>query len=67
MRYATNFFDRVIVLTVMFSLPVHTIQIIYLYLAIFQQNLYIEYTFLSWSDIPELVVPVVISLIEVCW
>jgi hypothetical protein len=67
MRYATNFFDRVIVLTVMFPLPVHTIQIIYLYLAIFQQNLYIEYTFLSWSDIPELVVPVVISLIEVCW
>jgi len=39
--------DCIILLTVMFPLPVHTIQSFYLYLAIFQQNLYIEYTFLD--------------------
>ena len=29
--------------------------------------LHMEYIFLSWSDIPELVVPIKISLIEGCW
>ena len=36
----------------------------HLYVAIFQQHLYMEYISLSWYDIPELVVPIMISLIE---
>jgi hypothetical protein len=35
-------------------------------LATFQQRLRMEYTSLSWYDIPELVVPITISLIEGC-
>jgi hypothetical protein len=34
-----------------------------LYIATFQQHLHMEYIFLSWCDIPELVVPIRISLI----
>ena len=36
----------------------------YLYVATFQQHLHMEYIYLSWSDIPELVIPMMISLIE---
>ena len=36
------------------------------YVATFQQHLHMEYIYLSWYDIPELVVPVKISLIEGC-
>jgi len=32
----------------------------------FQQHLHMEYISLSWSDISELVVPIMISLIESC-
>jgi hypothetical protein len=38
-----------------------------IYVATFQQHLHMEYTSLSWYDIPELVVPIRISLIEGCW
>jgi hypothetical protein len=38
----------------------------HLYVAILQQHLHVEYISLSWSDIPELVVPIMISLIEGC-
>ena len=34
-----------------------------LYTTIFKQHLYMEYISLSWSDIPDLVVPIRISLI----
>jgi len=37
----------------------------HLYVAIFQQHLHMEYISLSWSNIPELVFPIRISLIEV--
>ena len=40
--------------------------IFHLYVATFQQHLYMEYISLSRYDIPELVVPVRISLIEGC-
>ena len=40
----------------------------HLYVAIFQQHLHMEYMSPGWSDIPELVVPLSISLIEgCCW
>ena len=40
----------------------------HLYVATFQQHLHMEYISLSWYDIPELVVPIRISLIESsCW
>jgi hypothetical protein len=38
----------------------------HLYVATFQQHLHVENMPLSWSDIPELVVPTVISLKEGC-
>ena len=38
----------------------------HLYVATFQQHLHMEYISLSWYDIPELVVPIRISLIEGC-
>jgi hypothetical protein len=38
----------------------------HLYVAAFQQHLHMEYIYLSWYDIPELVVPIRISLIEGC-
>ena len=38
----------------------------HLYVATSQQHLHIQYTSLSWYDIPELVVPIRISLIEGC-
>ena len=38
----------------------------HLYVATFQQHLHMEYIYLSWYDIPELVVPIRISLIEDC-
>ena len=37
-----------------------------LYVATFQQHLYMEYISLSWFDIPELMVAIMISLIECC-
>ena len=33
---------------------------------LFQQPLHMEYVSLSWSDIPDLLVPIMISLIEGC-
>jgi hypothetical protein len=36
------------------------------YVATFQQHLHMEYISLSWYDIPDLVVPIRISLIEGC-
>jgi hypothetical protein len=36
------------------------------YVATFQQHLHMEYISLSWYDIPELVVPIRISLTESC-
>ena len=36
------------------------------YVAIFQQHLHMEYISLSWYDIPELVVPIRIPLIDNC-
>ena len=38
----------------------------HLYVATFQQHLHREYITQSWSDIPELVVPIMLSLIEGC-
>jgi hypothetical protein len=38
----------------------------HLYVATFQQHLHMEYISLSWYDIPELMVPITISLIEDC-
>ena len=38
----------------------------HLYVATFQQPLYMEYISLRWYDIPELVIPIRISLIEDC-
>jgi len=38
----------------------------HLYIATFQWHLHVEYISLSWYDILELVVPIIISLIEVC-
>jgi len=38
-----------------------------LYVATFQQHMHVGYKSLSWSDIPELVVPIRISLIGDCW
>jgi hypothetical protein len=38
----------------------------HLYIATFQQYLHMEYISLRWYDIPELVVPIRISLIEGC-
>ena len=38
----------------------------HLYVATFQQHLHMEYIYLSWYDIPELVVPIRISFIEDC-
>jgi hypothetical protein len=38
----------------------------HLYVATFQQHLHMEYMSLRWYDIPELVVPIRISLIEGC-
>jgi hypothetical protein len=46
-----------------FNFPLWTF---YLYAATFQQHLHMEYISLSWYDIPELVVPNMISLIEDC-
>ena len=37
-----------------------------LYVATFQQHLHMEYISLSWFDIPELMVAIMISLIECC-
>lgn len=34
------------------------------YVATFQRHLHMEYTSLSWTDIPEFVVPIMISLIK---
>ena len=39
---------------------------LHLYVATFRQHLHMEYTSLSWYDIPEFVVPIKISLIEGC-
>jgi hypothetical protein len=39
----------------------------HLYVAIFQQHLHMDYMSLSWSDIPQLVDPIVNSLIEVSY
>ena len=36
----------------------------HLYIVTFKQHLHMEYIFVSWYDIPELVVPVMISLID---
>jgi hypothetical protein len=36
----------------------------HLYVAPFQQHMQLEYTSLRWEDIPELVAPIMISLIE---
>jgi hypothetical protein len=36
---------------------------VYLYVSTFQQNLYMEYISLSWSYIPEIVVPIMMFLI----
>ena len=33
----------------------------HLYVAIFQQHLYMEYISISWSDIPELVIPILLT------
>ena len=38
----------------------------HLYVATLQQHLHMEYISLSWYDIPELVVPIMISLIQGC-
>jgi hypothetical protein len=38
----------------------------HLYVVTFQQHLHMEYISISWSDVPEFVVPFVISLIEGC-
>ena len=38
----------------------------HLYVAAFEQHLHMEYTSLSWYDMPELVVPIRISLIYGC-
>jgi hypothetical protein len=38
----------------------------HLYVATFQQHLHMEYTSLRWYDIPELVMPIRISLIKGC-
>jgi hypothetical protein len=38
----------------------------HLYVATFQQHLLMKYISLSWYNIPELVVPIKISLIEGC-
>ena len=37
------------------------------FIATFQQHLHMEYISLRWSDIPELAVPIRISLIDCCW
>jgi hypothetical protein len=37
------------------------------YIATFHQHLHMEYISLSWYDIPELVFPIMISLIDGCW
>jgi hypothetical protein len=38
----------------------------HLYVATSQQHLHMEYISVSWSDIPEIVIPIMISLIEGC-
>jgi len=40
------------------------ISIFHLYVATLQQHLHMEYISLSWYDIPELVFPIMISVIE---
>jgi len=39
----------------------------HLYVATFQQHLYMEFIILSWSDCLRLLVPNLISLLEACW
>ena len=47
-----------------FNFPLWTF---HLYVETFKQHLHMEYLSLIWYDIPELVVPIRISLIEGCW
>ena len=47
-----------------FNFPIVNFPFTFVYVATFQQHLHMEYISLSWSNIPELVVPIGISLIE---
>ena len=47
-------------------ISIFPLQTFHLYVATFQQHLHMEYISLRWYDIPELVVPIRISLIEGC-
>ena len=38
-------------------------QSLYLYVVTFQKHLHLEYLLISWYDIPELVVPIMVSRI----
>ena len=56
-RLRTNLYDK----RDDFNFPIVTFHV---YVAKFQQHLHMEYISLNWYDIPELVVPIEISLIE---